>query len=207
MELTGKVLIAMPALADPRFARSVVLMCRHGPGGAMGLIVNRPLPEVPLGPLLGQLGIERSDAARALPVHFGGPVETGRGFVLHSPDWPRRGDPAPHSEAGRAPQSAHEEGPSLSIPLAAGDSVVLTGTIEVLRALATGGGPRAALLALGYAGWAADQLEGEIARNDWLVAEATHALVFDIPPAARWEAALRLLGISPIGLSATGGRA
>lgn len=204
MDLTGKVLIAMPAPADPRFARSVVLMCRHGPGGAMGLIVNRPLPEVPTASLLSQLKITPSPEARALPVHFGGPVETGRGFVLHSPDWPASPtDPAQEADPDNDPEASA----SLQIPLVGGEVACLTGTIDILRALATGGGPSDALLVLGYAGWAADQLEGEIARNDWLVAPATRSLLFDTAPAARLEAALRLLGVSPLGLSATGGRA
>lgn len=188
MDLTGKFLIAMPALADPRFARSVVLICHHNQSGAMGLIVNRPLPDLTFAALLQQLDLTPEPEAPALPVHFGGPVETGRGFVLHSDDW-------------------RDAETTLQVPLAKGAAVGLSGTLEVLRAIAAAQGPAQALLALGYAGWSAGQLEGEIRRNDWLVADAAAHLLFDTPAPARWEGALRLIGIDAQLLSATAGNA
>lgn len=188
MNLTGKFLIAMPALSDARFARSVVLLCNHSESGTMGLIVNKPLVEITFDTLLKQLKIAPDAEVSAPPVHFGGPVETGRGFVLHSPDW---SDP----EATQ------------TIALAGNKTVCLTGTLDVLRAIAAGAGPKDAMLALGYAGWAAGQLEGEIRRNDWLVSEASPEIVFTTPVAARWEAALRLLGIDAQALSLTAGTA
>jgi putative transcriptional regulator len=188
MDLTGRVLIAMPALSDPRFARSVVLICRHGPAGAMGLIVNKPLPEIGFAALLGQLQITPAEHGRMVGVHFGGPVETGRGFVVHSLDW-------------------RDEEATLEVALAGDGALGLSGTVGILRALASGGGPRGVLMALGYAGWAADQLEGEIARSDWLVADAPARLIFETPAANRWSEALALLGVDPLGLSSTAGRA
>lgn len=184
MELAGKVLIAMPGMEDPRFARSVVLMCAHGPDSAMGLIVNKPSDDVSFKGLLGHLGIEASSAGREIRVHFGGPVERGRGFVLHSADW--QGDSG-----------------SMAVP----GGFRLTGTMGILEAMARGGGPQSALLALGYAGWGPGQLEDEILRNDWLVAEAPADLVFGTPDAEKWTRALKVLGIDPLLLSQRAGHA
>jgi putative transcriptional regulator len=149
MDLAGKLLIAMPGLGDPRFDRSVILICAHSAEGAMGLIVNKPAPDLSFSGLMDQLKIPRSEAAREIRVHFGGPVERGRGFVLHSADY----------RAGRA-------------TMRVSGGFGMTATLDVLGALARGAGPRSALLALGYSGWGAGQLESEIARNDWLTAEA-----------------------------------
>lgn len=184
MDLNGKFLIAMPALADPRFERAVVLICSHSPRGAMGVIVNKPLEELEFGELLDQLGIDRDRRARPVAVHFGGPVEPGRGFVLHDGDW----------EAGMG--TTH---------LGAGLS--MTATRDVLVELGHGRGPGRALLALGYAGWGPGQLEAEIARNDWLTADAVPDLVFGVQNGGKWTAALAGLKVDPLSLSAAAGRA
>ena len=184
MDLTGSILIAMPGMGDPRFERSVILICAHGADGAMGLIVNKPAPDLSFGDLLGQLGIPRAAEGRAIRVHVGGPVERGRGFVLHSGDY--------HSGAGT---------------MAVADGLAMTATLDILQDLAAGGGPVQALLALGYAGWGPGQLEGEIARNDWLTATPQQGLIFAAEDSGKWAAALRSMGIDPLTLSATAGRA
>lgn len=188
MELGGTTLIAMPGMGDPRFAKSVILVCAHSPDGAMGLIVNRPNPDLSFARLLEQLNIPRATAdspdARDIRVHFGGPVERSRGFVLHSPDY----------TAGRA---------TMAVPGGFG----MTATLDVLQAMAQGAGPRAALLALGYAGWGPGQLEAEITRNDWLTSDSTESLIFASDDGGKWTLALRRMGIDPIALSASSGRA
>ncbi|MES2916346.1 MAG: YqgE/AlgH family protein [Pseudomonadota bacterium] len=185
MDLSGQILIAMPGLADPRFERSVVLVCAHSPEGAMGLIVNKPLEELSFSGLLEQLNIPRAPMGRDIRVHFGGPVERGRGFVLHSADWRPLG-----------------EG-TMKVP----GGLEMTATINILEALASGGGPGKALLALGYSGWGPGQLEAEIARNDWLTCDAPEGLVFGQDDRVKWSAALRGMGIDPLTLSAAAGRA
>lgn len=184
MRLAGKLLIAMPGMGDMRFARSVILICAHSPESAMGLIVNRPSRELRFSGVVEHLGIPDSSGAREIRVHSGGPVERGRGFVLHSDDW-----------AG--------EDPSMEVP----GGLRLTGTLDILEALARGTGPERALFALGYAGWGPGQLEGEIARNDWLVADAPCDLVFAAPDGEKWMLAMRVLGIDPLMLSPVAGRA
>jgi len=185
MDLAGQILIAMPGLADPRFERSVVLVCAHSAEGAMGLIINKPLEELSFYGLLDQLNIPRAPMGRDIRVHFGGPVERGRGFVLHSADWERE-----------------SEG-TMRVP----GGLEMTATINILEALATGGGPGKALLALGYSGWGPGQLEAEIARNDWLTCQAPEGLVFGVDDRVKWSAALRGMGIDPLTLSAAAGRA
>ena len=184
LSLTGKLLIAMPGMGDPRFAHTVVFLTSHSHEGTMGLVINKPATGVSLSDVLDQLSDESSPAKRQLAVHFGGPVETGRGFVLHSDEY----------------LSAMQ---TLVIP----GGFALTATLDVLEDIAQDRGPKNALLTLGYAGWGPDQLEGEIAQNGWLTADATHELVFDLPDAEKWEAALRSLGIDPLLLSASAGRA
>jgi len=181
--LTGKLLIAMPGMSDPRFERSVVFLCAHSDDGAMGLVVNKPIAELGLSELLEQIKIP---ARRGIsqPVHFGGPVESGRGFVLHSTDFLL-------SEA----------------TLRVDEAFAMTATVEILERMAEGRGPERALVALGYAGWAPGQLEGEIKANGWLVADATTELVFERPDSVKWEEAIRSLGIDPQMLSASAGRA
>ena len=184
MDLVGKLLVAMPALGDPRFERSVILICAHSNEGAMGLIVNKPLSQLKFSDLLTQLDIPRAPDGRDIRVHFGGPVERGRGFVLHSGDY--AGGPA---------------------TLRIGGSFGMTATLDVLEALARGEGPREALLALGYAGWGPGQLEREIGRNDWLTSDPAPDLIFAPDDRAKWLAALRAMGIDPMTLSSQAGRA
>ena len=184
MELAGKILIAMPGMGDPRFERSVVLICAHSPEGAMGIIVNKPAREMSFAGLLEQLNIPVAPEGRDIRVHLGGPVERGRGFVLHSPDW----------QAGPA---------TMQVPGGFG----MTATLDILEALARGQGPEAALLALGYAGWGPGQLEAEIGRNDWLTTEPGSGLVFSGDDGGKWSAALRGMGVDPLSLSAAAGRA
>lgn len=184
MDLAGKLLIAMPAMGDLRFAHTVILVCAHSDDESMGLILNRPAPDVNFAGLLDQLGIPRSQRGRDIRVHFGGPVDRGRGFVLHSADYP---------------------GGQSTLQVQGGFG--MTATLDVLEALAQGEGPATAILALGYAGWGPGQLAAEIARNDWLTADAPAELVFSPDDAGKWAAALRHMGIDPVNLSSTAGRA
>lgn len=183
--LAGKVLIAMPGMEDPRFQRSVILICAHNAEGAMGLIINKPAPEMSFADLLDHLGIKPSPEGREIRVHFGGPVERGRGFVLHSDDWGGEGEP------------------SMTMP----GGYRMTATLDVLEALAGGAGPAQAILALGYSGWGAGQLEAEIRRNDWLVCDPGPDLIFNTADPAKWAGALSILGIDPVTLSHQAGRA
>ena len=182
--LTGRMLIAMPGMGDPRFEKSVVLMCDHSDEGAMGLIVNKPNTEIDLPALLEQLSIEiKRDLSNEM-AYYGGPVELGRGFVLHSPDYA-----------------------SAVATLEVQEDIHMTGTLDVLEDIGRGEGPRRWLLMLGYAGWGAGQLEGEIAQNGWLVCDASARLVFDLPDAEKWQAALESIGVAALVLSSEGGRA
>ncbi|SHJ02905.1 YqgE/AlgH family protein [Wenxinia saemankumensis] len=180
----GSLLVAMPGMGDSRFSGSVVYLCAHSGEGALGLIVNKPAPEIRFRDLLKQLGIEVADTIPDIRVHFGGPVETARGFVLHSPDY----------SAGDA-------------TLEVDDSTSMTASLEVLQAIARGDGPGASMLALGYAGWGPGQLEAEIAQNGWLIAPARDDIVFGRANEHKWTAAVRALGIDPLVLSSEGGRA
>ncbi|WP_372613289.1 YqgE/AlgH family protein [Aquicoccus sp.] len=184
MDLTGTLLIAMPGMGDPRFDKSVVFVCAHSDEGAMGLIVNKPTDDLRLSALVEQLELGEGGCARDLPVYFGGPVEHGRGFVLHSGDY-------------TSPIST----------LRVNDDFALTATLDILEELAAGRGPMRAIMALGYAGWGPGQLESEILANGWLTAEAGADLVFDTADVRKWSAALRTLGVDPLSLSAAAGRA
>ena len=184
MDLIGQMIVAMPGLTDPRFDRSVILICAHSDEGAMGLIVNKPMQDMSFTGLLDQLKIPRAPTGRDISVHFGGPVERGRGFVLHSTDY--QGGTATMQIAG---------------------SYGMTATLDVLEALARGEGPKQALLALGYAGWGPGQLEAEIGRNDWLTSDTDAGLIFAPDDGAKWTRALGRMGISPLTLSAQAGRA
>ncbi len=168
MDLTGKLLIAMPGMGDMRFEHSVVFLCSHGPEGAMGLIVNKPAEDVRLSDLLSQLDIVPQPPERDMPVHFGGPVESARGFVLHSTDY------------ASSLQS-----------MKVSDEFSMTATLDILEDIATGAGPKRALMMLGYAGWGPSQLESEIAMNGWLTADADPALIFATADADKWGAALK----------------
>ncbi len=181
--LEGQLLIAMPEMADPRFARSVILLCHHHADGAMGLVVNKRLEALSFPELLHQLEIRLPEGVHSGPIHFGGPVESGRGFVLHSDDYAQDG--------------------TLSIT----SGIALTATTEILRAIADGSGPRRTLLALGYAGWGPGQLESEIHDNSWLHTEADATLIFDGENERKWERAFGKLGVSLSRLSGAHGHA
>jgi putative transcriptional regulator len=189
--LDGQFLIAMPGVEESGFARSVVYLCAHSAEGAMGLIINKPMTHLSFRDLLVQLDIIPDDERIRLPgpadhmkVHRGGPVETGRGFVLHTSDY-------------------HLENSTLPI----NDTISLTATLEILKAIADGRGPEHAMLALGYAGWAPGQLETEIQANGWLTCDADPAVIFETDLDDRYNRALRLLGINPALLSSESGHA
>ncbi len=189
--LTGKLLIAMPSMPDPRFAHSVILLCAHSDEGAMGIIINKSLPELSLFKLLEHLDISPSEeaaglgeAARDMPVRFGGPVETSRGFVIHTPDF--------FGAEGSAQVS---------------DGIVLSTSVEVLTEMARGQGPGNALIALGYSGWGPQQLESEIQAGGWLTADSGSALLFETEDSQKWAAALDEIGVDPRLLSGATGHA
>ena len=184
IDLTGQLLIAMPGMGDPRFERSVVFLCSHSAEGAMGLVVNRIAADLNMSDLLEQLDIEPGPGAARQPVHVGGPVEHGRGFVLHSGDY--------------------TEGEAT---LRVDDRFAMTATLDILEDIARGDGPSRTLMALGYAGWGPGQLEGEIAENAWLTCTASSEIVFDTAVDEKWERALGSLGVDPLVLSAAAGRA
>lgn len=181
--LVGQLLVAMPAMKDPRFAQTVIYLCAHSADGAMGLVVNRPIESLSFPDLLQQLEIDTDKVSDRINVHFGGPVESERGFVLHSPDYVREAT------------------------LVVNKSVALTATIDILKAIAAGDGPRRSLLALGYAGWGAGQLDSEIKANGWLTVPADEELVFGTDLDDKWTQALGKLGIDPLLLSVTAGHA
>ena len=180
---SGQLLVAMPAMPDPRFSQSVIYICAHNEDGAMGLVINRAMPDVTFPDLLDQLGIELHDPAAAIRIHAGGPVESGRGFVLHSPDY------------------VHES------TLVVNGQMALTDTVDIVKAIAEGRGPEQSLLALGYAGWGPGQLENEILENGWLSMNAAPELVFELNPDRKWEGALHSLGIDALMLSEDAGHA
>lgn len=181
--LTGQLLVAMPQMQDPRFERSVIYVCAHTSDGAMGLVVNKLMDSLSFEDLLSQLNIEPDPRSKEIRVHFGGPVETGRGFVLHTADYVQEGT------------------------LVINDSVALTATIDILRAIAQGSGPEKSLLALGYAGWGAGQLDDEMQANGWLSVPADDMLIFGGNLDTRWEAAMGKLGVNVNMLSGEAGRA
>ena len=188
--LDGQLLIAMPSMTDPRFHRSVIYMCAHSSEGAMGLIINQRAPHITLPRLLEQLEITAAGTRPAairvgsMTVHVGGPVETSRGFVLHTSDYFAADSTLPINEG-----------------------VCLTATIDILKAIAKGSGPNRAILALGYAGWAPGQLEHEIQSNGWLNCPADQEIVFDGDLESKYERALDSLGIDPSHLVGVAGRA
>lgn len=184
LNLTGKLLIAMPGMADPRFEHSVVYLCQHDDKGAMGLIVNKPAADLKLRDLLDQLEISVEPGFPDGPVLFGGPVETGRGFVLHSTDY-------------------ESNLQTLCVP----DGLHMTATIDVLEDIGMGRGPVRALMLLGYAGWGPGQLEQELSMNGWLTCDASADLVFSEDHDDKWIAALKTLGVDPLTLSASAGHA
>ena len=181
--LTGQLLIAMPTMDDPRFAQSVIYVCAHTEDGAMGLVLNRPLSSPTFEDLLRQLDVKPAPPARRIALCDGGPADGARGFVLHTADWVGEG--------------------SLQVD----DSVALTASLDVLKAIAAGEGPREGLLALGYASWGAGQLDDEITANAWLSAPAPLDLVFDADHATKWRRAMASLRVDPALLSGVAGHA
>jgi putative transcriptional regulator len=189
--LDGQMLLAMPGMLDERFSRTVIYVCAHSAEGAMGIVINKPAADLNFSDLLVQLDIiPEADRIRLpqrvgrMQVLMGGPVETSRGFVLHSPDFYLDQSTLPIDER-----------------------VCLTATIDILRAIAKGEGPRSAVLALGYAGWSAGQLESEIQGNGWLNCPADPELIFSSPLESKYDLALRKLGIDPAMLSTDAGHA
>lgn len=174
--LSGKLLLAMPGMADPRFERAVIAMCAHDENGAVGVGVGHKRAGIGLRGLLKQLDIDPGDAPECA-VHHGGPVEPGRGFVLHSTDW-----------GGQ--DTLHVNG-------AQGEIFAMTGTIDVLRAIAEGRGPKRWIVALGYAGWGEGQLDEEMTRHGWFASHADTDILFDAPTDERWAASFKAEGIDP----------
>jgi putative transcriptional regulator len=181
--LEGQLLIAMPAMADPRFERSVIYVCAHNREGAMGLVVNKLFDEINFEELLTQLEITLSDSSPQLSIHFGGPVEAQRGFVLHTAEYTGKGT------------------------VAVDEQVALTATLDILKELANGSSPKNTMLALGYAGWGPGQLEEEISDNAWLHAPFNEDLVFDGDVDTKWQRAMNSIGVDPSSLSGATGRA
>lgn len=184
--LTGQFLLAMPGIGDPRFDHAVIAMCAHDEDGALGIGVGTAIEGLGLHAVLEQLEIDPGVAPDA-PVHFGGPVEPRRGFVLHTLDW-----------AGQD---------TIEVAGTAGALWGLSGTIDVLKAIAEGRGPARWLVALGYAGWGEGQLDGEMTRHGWFNVEATPDLLYDVAADARWEAGFAVAGIDPRLLASEAGRA
>jgi putative transcriptional regulator len=174
--LSGKFLLAMPGMADPRFERAVIALCVHDENGAIGIGIGHKRAGISFRGLLKQLDIDPGQAPDQA-VHHGGPVEPGRGFILHSPDW--GGQDTLHVADGRGGQFA------------------MTGTIDVLKAIAEGRGPHRWVAALGYAGWSEGQLDEEMTRHGWLAAPGDSTILFDTPTDERWAAAFKGQGIDP----------
>ncbi len=181
--LTGQILVAMPGMLDPRFEKTIIFMCSHGPDGAMGLVINRLYGDLNFPGLLTQFNLSLAPGIEDLPIYYGGPVEPVRGFVLHSSDYKKEG----------------------TTPIT--PTISMTATVEVLSALSQGKGPGQALLVLGYAGWAAGQLENEIQANGWLTVPADDALIFDVPAEDKWARAMATIGVVPTMLSTDVGHA
>jgi len=181
--LQGQLLIAMPSMGDPRFERTVIYMCEHSPEQAMGLVINQPNDSVSFEELMQQFDISPRRSGQGIQIHTGGPLETSRGFVLHSADYVQRGS------------------------MVISETVALTANVDILRAIATRQGPRHSLLALGYAAWGQGQLESELMQNSWLYTEADEELVFCTEPSQKWLRAMSKLGIDISLLSSDVGHA
>ncbi|MXV45319.1 hypothetical protein GS501_09790 [Saccharibacter sp. 17.LH.SD] len=183
--LTGRLLVASPVLADTEFAQTVIYMCSHSAaGGAMGMIVNRRLTHPTMADLLKQLNVSPNPPERLFGLGVGGPVEPGRGFILHSLEW--------HGAES----------------IKTGGLANVSASLDILKELASGGGPRRAVMLLGHSVWEAGQLEEEILRgNAWYVADANEELVFGVHPSRKWETALASLGVNPLSLTSIVGEA
>ncbi len=181
--LTGQILVAMPQMQDPRFKKSVIFMCGHDNHGAMGIVVNKLIESVTFEDLLRQLNLKNIDKTLDIPVHYGGPVEIGRGFVLHSTDY--------MAEA------------SVEVT----NDIALSASTTVLDDVILGKGPDHILLALGYAGWSSGQIEEEIMQNGWLTLPADCSILFDTKPDTLWQRTLEKFGVDPDHLFAHTGHA
>lgn len=177
----NKLLLAMPTMADTRFERSVIYLCSHDASGAMGIVINEALDQLNFSGLLEQLSIETQTPPPDLLVHAGGPVEPGRGFVLHSADFVQ------------------------DTTMIVSQTMALTATVDILKAMAEDKGPKNQLLALGYAGWAPEQLEGEIQQNAWMIADADEEIIFYSELEHKWPRAMAMLGIDIAMLSSEAG--
>lgn len=181
--LAGQLLVAMPHMLDERFAKTVIYVCAHTEDGAMGLVVNKVMENIDFPDLLDQLSLSASPKGEDIRVHFGGPVESGRGFVLHSSDYVQ------------------------DATMVIDKAIAMTATTDILRDIAEGEGPRNSLLALGYAGWGPGQLDTEIQANGWLSVQADDNLVFNMDPKSVWQGALSKMGIDVSMLSGDAGHA
>jgi len=181
--LTGQMLVAMPQMLDERFVKTVIFMCAHTEDGAMGLVVNKILEDIDFPDLLDQLNLNPAAGGTDIRVHFGGPVESGRGFVLHSSDYQQ------------------------DATMVIDEQIALTATTDILRDIAEGDGPQSSLLALGYAGWGPGQLDSEIQANGWLSVDADPGLIFGNEPDKIWQGALAKIGIDVSMLSGDAGHA
>jgi len=181
--LAGQLLVAMPHMLDERFAKTVIYVCAHTEDGAMGLVVNKVMENIDFPDLLDQLSLSASPKGEDIRVHFGGPVESGRGFVLHSSDYVQ------------------------DATMVIDKEIAMTATTDILRDIAEGEGPRNSLLALGYAGWGPGQLDTEIQANGWLSVPADDKLVFNTDPKSVWQGALSKMGIDVSMLSGDAGHA
>lgn len=181
--LTGQILVSTPFMLDARFYQSVIYVCGHDENGAMGFIINKPLPSLMFTDLLDQLGIEHPEREYVVPVYYGGPVEVGRGFVLHSTDY------------------QHDATVSIN------NDFAITATLEILREVAYNRGPRQLALMLGYTGWEKGQLEGELQENKWIILRGQPQFVFEHPKDLMWTAAYEKLHIDPAHMSLDSGHA
>lgn len=185
--LAGKLLLAMPSMRDPRFEHAVIYLCSHDENGAMGLVINNALPGMQFKHLLNELDIasdiEVDPNVLKTPLMNGGPVDTGRGFLLHSRDF------------------------QVKESISMDDEIYISGTIDSLKAMAKGSGPEERLIMFGYAGWSAGQLDEEIQNNSWLVSDADPALIFGAADEDKWQKAVSGLGFDPAMLSGNAGRA
>jgi len=181
--LDGKLLVAMPGMGDSRFKKAVILLCAHSESGAMGILLNRTLDALSFDDLLEQLEIPKESNPNPIKIHFGGPVDTERGFVVHSTDL------------------------LYETTLVIAEDMALTATVDMLKTIASGGGPESSFLALGYSGWGPGQLEQEIQENGWLVVDPDNEIVFGSKLDTKWEVAIHKLGVDPSLLSGEMGHA
>ena len=183
MNLTGQILISLPNMQDERFYKSVIYLCAHSKEGSMGIIINKTL-EIDMYPnLLSQLGIDKSVKNKKIYFHYGGPVETSRGFILHTDDFVK------------------------DESLVIDSGVALTSTADFFGDLSKGQGPKISMLALGYTGWGPGQLEEEISRNGWMTAAVNSHFIFDENNSRKWEKAYNIIGVNPYSISNKSGNA